>query len=205
MNAPKKETDLKKLYPLTFEKSMIVSLLLVIAFFHICPAPKHKTREQKPLITGFIVEDVPITRQGVRRPPPVRPAMPIPVDDPPMAEDETIEPTTLNLDLSAYFGEGGFGANLTPILPPRPQVQVIPEYPAKEKKRGVSGTVVLSVEVNEVGTVTAVVVMENTTDSELCAKAAVKAARKCRYLPARRGKTPVTAWTTCSYSFHPQL
>ena len=204
MNALKKQTDLKKLYQITFEKSMIVSLLLVIAFFHLCPAPKQKYREQKALIPGFIVENVPVTRQGVRPRPPARPALPIPVDDPAMAEDETIEPTTLVLDFASYFGDGGFGLHSTPIYPPRPVVQVMPEYPEEEKKRGVSGTVVLSVEVNERGKVTGVVVVSNTTGSELCAKAAINAVRKCRFLPAQRGKTPVAAWTTCSFGFHPR-
>jgi len=196
-----KEIDLKKLYAVTFEKSMIFSLLLVIAFFHLCPVPKSKHREQKVLIPGFIVEDVPVTRQGDRKKPPTKPALPIPVDDPTMAEDETIDPTTLRFDIGSYYGEGG--VNRLPILPPRPLVQVMPEYPLEEKKRGVSGIVVLSVEVNMEGKVTAVVVKENTTGSEMCSNAAIAAAQRCRYLPARRGKTPVTAWTICSYGFHP--
>ena len=183
---------------------MIVTLLLVIAFFLICPAPKTKKREQRHRISGFIVEDVPVTRQGVRLRPPAKPALPIPVDDPAMAEDETIEKTLLNFDAGSSWGEGIFALSNIPILPPRPLVQVMPEFPLAEKKRGVSGTVVLRVEVNEVGVVTAVVVVENTTNSKLCEQAAITAAKKCRYQPARQGKKVVTAWTTCSYGFFPQ-
>jgi len=204
LKIPPKNTDIKQLYQRTLEQSLIVTLLSVIAFFLICPAPKPKMREQRQAISGFIVEDVPVTRQGVRLRPPAKPALPIPVDDPAMAEDETIEQTLLNFDAGSTWGEGTFAASNIPILPPRPLVQVMPEFPPEEKKRGVSGTVVLRIEVNEVGAVTAVVVAENTTNSKLCEQAAIEAAKNCRYQPARQGQKAVTAWTTCSYGFYPQ-
>ena len=52
------------------------------------------------------------------------------------------------------------------------------------------------------GKVTEVVVMNNTTGSDACAKEAVKAARASRFLPAQQAGSRVGTWTVREYGFY---
>jgi len=148
----------------------------------------------------LLLEDIPVTRQGVPRPKPVRPAIPIPSEEESLPEDETIEPT----DLDQYFnlpplpeGVGGSAA----IIPPRPIAEVFPEFPERELKKGVRGVVELALKVDERGVVVDVYVIRNTTGSKTCEQAAVQAAYKTRFIPARRGSEHIVVWINKIYKF----
>jgi protein TonB len=120
--------------------------------------------------------------------------------------DVTIETTELTFDFD--LGDLASIGNLTdgigggsPIIPPRPIALVLPEYPEQEKKRRVEGVVRVSLHIDETGRVVDAVVVENTTGSELCAAAALRAAKGTRFIPARRGGKPIPYWVTMPFTF----
>ncbi len=164
-----------------------------------------ETVEQDIEFTRVELENVPITRQGKRKPPPQKPAIPVPAEDDEIPEDETIEPTEWDLfadngeDGSGAFSDEGAGAPV--ITPPRPIAWVIPEFPEKEKKRGVHGEVKVSAEINERGRVVDAVVLENSTGSEVCAAAAVRAVKASRFIPAKKNGVPTTHFLTLPIRF----
>lgn len=77
---------------------------------------------------------------------------------------------------------------------------VAPEYPAALKAQGIEGDVVLRVDVDATGAVTAVTVVKGSAYPELDA-AAVRAARAEAYAPARRGDEAVADVLTFTVRF----
>jgi TonB family protein len=127
----------------------------------------------------------------------------VPVDDPRTPLDETIDTTELDYNIWHYNheGKGGPIGGQPRIFPPRPIAEVFPAYPESASKKGLKGSVKVSLFVDVTGTVTEVIVMKNTTGSDECAKEAVKAAKGSRFLPARQGGKPVSVWTVREYKF----
>lgn len=154
----------------------------------------------------FEVEDIPSTRQGAPRRPPPRPAVPIPVESESVPVDATIEPTELSFafdlgDLgSAGDLEEGIGGG-SPVVQPRPVALVLPEYPEEEKKNRVEGVVRVSLHIDETGRVVDAVVVENTTGSERCAAAALRAGKGTRFIAARRKGKPIPFWVIMPFTF----
>ena len=184
-------------YRIAIKKSLIIALSLLIILLLLYPTYNPKNVKKKIVHINIVVEDIPITKQGIYRPPPPKPAIPIPTEEESVPEDETIEETNLNFDVSPFISSGtyeGFGS--LSYIPPRPVAEVIPEYPKGDYKKGITGTVKLHVKINSNGKVVDVVVLENTTSSNRCAEAAMKAAYQCRYIPARRGNKTISCWTT---------
>ena len=191
----------ERIYTLRLLRSLALTLVLLIVLFQ---AWKRMPQIQRPVALPkeevyFAVEEVPVTRQGVRKPPPPRPVVPIPTEEPTVPEDLTIEETDLKPEASLAKLPDGDG--LAAIVPPRPVAEVFPEYPEKERKRGVQGEVELAMLVDEHGVVQNVQVVRNTTGSKLCAQAAVKAAYQTRFLPARKKNQFVAVWIRKTYKF----
>lgn len=189
--------SIKPSYRKTIEATLIITLSLIIFFFFLFPTLKRPIKENKIVHLDIVVENIPITRQSSYRPPPPKPAIPIPTEEETVPTDETIAETELNFDTFPFAANGALPGYTSPsFIAPRPIAEVIPEYPKEEYKRGVTGTIKLHVNIDQNGKVIEVVVLENTTQSELCAEAAIKAAYQCRYIPARQGNKPVACWTT---------
>ena len=199
--------DYQKKYPrpeyrINIEMSLILSLVLLIILLIVFPTYKFNSIKNKEVRINILVEDIPITKQGIYRPPPPKPAVPIPSEDESIPEDETIEETYLNFDVKPLASSGNYeGFGNSAYRPPRPISEVIPEYPKEDYKNGVTGVVKLHVKVNSSGRVVEVVVLENTTNSRRCATAAQKAAYQCRYIPGYNGSDPIVCWTTRLITF----
>jgi len=189
-------------YNTNVEKATIVALILVIFLFLSFPTfDLTKKEDIEVVFTSLNIEDIPLTRQGTRRKPPPKPAVPIPSDDELIPEDLTIEETDLNFDLaSEQFGSGVLSGRPA-IFQPRPVFEVIPEYPQELQKKGIQGFVKLHLHVDKSGRVIKAVVLENTTNSKACAKASISAAQKCRYIPAKSSGKSVEVWITRTYTF----
>ena len=89
-------TNYKTLYQKTIKKSLLISLILIISIFHLFPKFESQQHEQEIVYINILVQDIPITSQGVFKPPPPKPAVPIPSEDETIPIDETIEETNLN-------------------------------------------------------------------------------------------------------------
>lgn len=96
-------------------------------------------------------------------------------------------------------GSGGSGAGAggsTPAYAFNPK----PAYPPAARRDGQEGKVLLLVEVVSNGRVGKVKI-EKSSGYKLLDDAAVEAVRKWRFTPARKGKTPVTAWARVPIEF----
>ncbi|MFQ5823676.1 MAG: energy transducer TonB [bacterium] len=189
-------------YRINVEKALILTLMIFILLIYMSPRVDVVIEAKQPKNIILTLENIPITRQVARRPPPPKPSVPVPSDDESIPEDETIEETTLKYD--TFFDqipEGMTGLGTVPLTPPRPMAWVFPEFPEDEKKRGIQGVVKLSIHIDEKGYVVEVIVIENSTGSEKCAQAAIEAAYGSRFFPAREGKKPVGYWITQPYRF----
>ncbi|MCI0695297.1 energy transducer TonB [candidate division KSB1 bacterium] len=194
----------KAQYRRRFELGLIfaLSFTLVAFFFMRDWRMPVNVREHEPII--LTVENIPPqTRQfGARRPPPPRPAIPIPTESEMIPEDETIEPTTLDLSIGEIASSGdaeGIGGGQ--IIPPRPLVFVVPEFSEEDRKKNIHGEVKVSLEIDVTGKVVKAVVIENTTGSGRCAQAALRAALASRFTPARNVQGPVKYWLIQPYRF----
>ncbi|MFQ5864858.1 MAG: TonB family protein [bacterium] len=196
------KADSKSQYGTNFKKSLILTLTFFIFLIYVSPRV-NVVMEGNPTSNIMITfENIPITRQIARRPPPPKPTIPVPSDDESIPEDETIVETTLRYDtFFDQFPEGFSTIGSIPVTPPRPLAWVFPEYPEDEKKKGIKGVVKLSINIDEKGRVVEVIVLKNSTGSEKCAQAAIEAAYGSRFLPAREGNKPVSYWITQPYRF----
>lgn len=188
-------------YYVNIKRAFVVTLVFFNILVLLSPGIEVDTQEGSGSSVQIHVEDIPVTRQTRRTPPPPRPTIPIPSDDETIPEDETIEETTLkltNLYDPLPLGNPEPGDKLSP---PRPIAWVFPEYPEEEKKRGVQGIVKLSIHINDRGKVIEAIVIDNTTGSEKCARAAVDAAFGSRFSPAKEGKKAINYWITQPYKF----
>jgi TonB family protein len=205
-----KRNIFREQYQINLEKATIISLCLVILLFFLFPRTKLKqsVKTEGPA-TSIFVEDIPVTRQGVPRQPPLKPVVPIPSEDEFIPDDVTIEDTELNLDQFALSqGTGGSGTGGSGIMvgqleifQPRPIFEVIPEYSEDLQKKGIEGLVKLHLHVDRFGRVIDVLILENTTGSNACANAASDAAWKGRYIPAKKNGELADIWITRTYSF----
>jgi TonB family protein len=167
---------------------------------------EQKATELPPLDFKFEIEEIPVTEQRVRRGrrPPQKPVIPVASEDPDIPPDATIDETLLDWEAGDDIaGQSGITSGSNDMIPPRPIVQVLPEYPKELQKQNVRGIVKVRLYVNEKGEIEEAVISENTTNSEACAEAALAAAKKSTYLPASAGGEKIATWVTCTYSFEP--
>lgn len=189
-------------YLLDLEKATIITICLAIFLFFLFPRFKIQRKETiETIFTSLLVEDIPITKQGAPRKPPPKPVIPIASEDDFYPDDITIEDTDLNLDDFSVAEGAGSTIGRIEIFQPRPIFEVIPEYSQELQKQGIEGIVKLHLHIDQNGLVIEVIVLENTTGSNVCANAAKNAASKGRYVPAKRNGQPADLWITRTYTF----
>ena len=199
-----RKDPLREQYALRIERAAVLALLLLIGLFlGFKRLALERPREPVRVALSVVVEEIPATRQGSRRPPPRKPAVPIPAESEMLPEDEVIEPEQdwlQGLGEAASTGQSErIGGAL--LYLPRAIRDVIPEFP--EKLRGkVRGYIKLMLRVDPSGRVAEVLVVENTTGSDELQRAAVAAAKRCLFVPPRdeRGRK-VSVWVPKIYRF----
>ncbi len=135
------------------------------------PRPKKK-RVVKPVVKNAIVPE----EQIVQKPPEEVEVEPEPEEAPP-AESAVAEPVG---PVRTVFGEADA---------PQFLHRVMPRYPSIARRRGKEGYVMLRLTIDAQGQLQHVEVIEATTRA--FADAAVKAARKSRFLPAKKNGRPL--------------
>ncbi len=86
------------------------------------------------------------------------------------------------------------------FIQPRYAINPKPHYPQEAKRRGYEGEVLLRVEVLSNGQVGEVEV-KRSSGYEILDRSAIMAVREWRFIPARRGETPVSVWVTIPVIF----
>ncbi len=190
-------------YRQNVKKTLVVTLVLFNLIALLSPRldvlTEGETEAPKIVID---VENIPVTRQQRKTPPPPKPKVPIPSDNEAVPEDATIEETTLKYTNVYDLTDGLPEMSGLRVIPPKLINLTAPEMPEEEFKKGIKGTVRLSVHIDKKGKVVEVVVIDNTTQSEKCAQAAVEAAYGSRFFPARENNQTVSAWSSITYGFN---
>lgn len=193
--------NLKNNFWKNVEKGLVVVLCFCIFIFQI--SKRFNIKSSPPTIADEVIymhiDEIPITKQGTKRPRPKRPVVPIPVEEPTVPEDLTIESTELDFNASPPNMPEGDG--FYSIIPPRPIADVFPEYPEDEKKKGIVGEIELSLLVDISGRVQNVQVVKNLTGSQKCEQSAIRAAYQTRFIPARKDDKHVAVWIHKKYKF----
>ncbi len=200
--------DERSSYRLRFEKGLIISLILVILVFEFSKKIPEKDISEYSFGFGnmIYVDPMPQTsRKKAISQAPRLPQVPIPSEDEYIPEDETIDETLFDMSSSIEYdegkgGSGGFGSGSIGDAP-RPIREVIPEYPRREKKRGIEGVIELWIRINKEGRVDSVRVLKNTSKNKNLERAAVNAALKSIYVPAERHGKKINLWIRRKYKF----
>lgn len=191
------EVDLRLKYNKTFEIGLIISLALMIVAFKFFPdlqGPKVILKATQELVD---VEDIDVTKQENRPPPPPKPLIPIEAPSDEALDDVTIQSTEVDItkevappppkqeeDEETYFIAvedlpepiGGIGA-----------IQSLVVYPEIARRAGVEGTVYVEAFVDESGAVTRTEIKKGIGAG--CDEAAASAVMKAKFKPGKqRGK-----------------
>jgi len=192
------EVDLRAKYQKTFEIALIISLALIIVAFKFFPNVNPPAKIMKVEQETFSAEDIDVTKQENRPPPPARP--PIPIEAPSdealddveiassemLASEDVAPPPPKEEDDEVYFVAvedlpepvGGIAA-----------IQAAVVYPEIAKRAGVEGTVYIEAFVDEGGTVTRTKVVKGIGAG--CDEAAQAAVAKTKFKPGKQRGKPV--------------
>lgn len=198
----------------------LIALLVALAHLGVIQwlnRPEEITSEAKPLVMGVTMIRIPAAKPIVAPPlPPMRPveSKPLPKKTPPKmvekkpapivqkAEDfapleatkEPPPPAAASQPASSenqppassneQFTEANFRANYAQ----NPK----PEYPAIARSRGWTGKVLLKVRVSTEGLAESVT-LEKSSGHDILDENAIEAVKQWRFIPAKRGTTPVTS------------
>jgi protein TonB len=194
------EVDLRLKYQKTFEIGLIIALALVIVAFKFFPkveGPKMIIQATQEVVD---VEDIDVTKQENRPPPPPRPLIPIEAPSDEALDDVTIQSTEVDItkevapppprqddsDEETYFIAveelpepiGGIAA-----------IQALVVYPEIARRAGVEGTVYIEAFVDENGNVTRTEVKKGIGAG--CDEAAAAAVMKAKFKPGKQRGKPV--------------
>lgn len=193
-----------KSYPyLTYKKRLELSLILVLIlmislFYGFQRFDAEPWQLPIPVTPEIIVIDIPRTIQmNIRRPsPPLRPVLPVAVDDPEILDEVNLFPEDM-ADLVS--GERVFSIVDIEGLPyiPRQILEVLPE----QNDIPCQGVVSLALHIGKDGNVKNHRVLDNTTNSEVCLKNILKAAYKTRWQPVILESQIYEYWIEKVYRF----
>ena len=209
-------------YRVRFLSCLVASLLLVVATVRLWPplsekaiGPAYPVRAQEVID----IEEIQQTSQRNQKPPPPAPAIPIAVPDETVLEDVELD---LSDNLSVERPEVGRAPDPGPVeeRPAGPTVGpktvrfVEPEYTREARRKRVRAELVVKVLVDEKGQVRETEILERflldkegegKTPVEMLGygleEAAIAAAERWVFRPARRDGRPVPAYTTLTFTF----
>jgi len=177
---------------------MIIALFVITTVFLVSKEFVMVAKTVKVAEVIIKVEDIPITHQIKRPPPPARPSIPIESDDPDLADDETIDDTDWDVGDEppppppAEEGIVDFFA-----VEEKPEIvggaQAIYDYiqknklfPSMAQTSGVGGVCIIRFVVDETGTTTDVTIYQERPEGLGFGEAGVKAMRAMKFKPGRQ-------------------
>jgi protein TonB len=198
-------------YRKRIEFALVVSLLLLLVMFQAFKRFEGRVElpEEKQVIIK--VDDIPITEQIDRPPPPARPSVPIPTEDEDVPEDLTIEETEIDFNEEPPPPPPPpKEEEETPIFvpydsPPKPiggyaAIQKNLVYPEIARRAGVEGTVIIQALIDTKGNVVKTRVLKSLGNNG-CDEAAIAAIRKTKWKPAMQRDKPVKVWVSIPVIF----
>ena len=184
------EADLRAKYHQALEVATVVALLLLIFSFY--AFKKFEVGAKLPENVDIKIEviEIPPTEQIQKPPPPSRPSIPLESEDEDLLDDVTIEETDINFD-----------EVITDSPPPPPPEddeifefyavsekpvlikQAAPVYPELARRAQIEGVVVVTVTIDEKGSVIDAKIFKSIP---MLDESALAAARKCKFKPAKQ-------------------
>jgi periplasmic protein TonB len=194
----------KQSYKKILEISMLFALMLMIVMFQAFKRFDQKSSiiQEKEIVIN--VDEIPLTEQIKRPPPPARPSVPIPTEDEDVPEDLTIDETEIDFNEEPPPAPPPpKEAEETPFFVPydsRPEiiggmaeVKKYLKYPEIARRAGVAGTVFVQVLVDIQGNVIDTKVIKSLGNNG-CDEAAIIALKKVKWKPALQRDKPVQVW-----------
>ena len=206
------EANLKLKYRKVIELGVIGALFLMLVIFHAIPEMNLAPQEIKAKDIEIVVEDIPLTEQIKKAPPPPRPSIPIPTENEDVPDDLTIEST--DLDLSELPPpppppednmEGGYvfipyDEGPQPIGG-YPAIQKSLKYPEIARKAGIEALVIVGVLIDEKGNSVKTQIMNNVGHKVGFEEAAQAAVMQVKWHPAKQRDKPVKVWVSIPVRF----
>jgi protein TonB len=196
--------DHKALYGVYLRAGMFSSLIIFIMLFSFIPyAPPEPYKLKKEIIT--MVEEISAQIDKYEEPPPVeRPKVAVEAESE-VAEEavETIAVTEFKEDL-IRMTPGGPDIEIVPYykveVKPQPVSIPVPQYPELARQAGIEGKAVIKALVDIDGSIIAVQVLKS-SGNQMLDEAALVAARKAKFTPAKQRDKFVRVWVSIPMSF----
>lgn len=198
--------EFKAQYNKTLRWSTVVAIALVLLIWMLTPDyvpnPYKLRQEEFEAVDIDEQQALDIPPPPVEAPPPPKVVEAAPDDE--VAEDVDIADTLMDLDeaISSSMpslgpvGDEGFVASSEN---PKILQWAKPEYPEMARRAALEGTVMVKVLVGPDGTVRDAIVIQGV--NPLLNKAAIEAARRCKFIPGKQRNIPVKAWMALPFTF----
>ena len=205
--------QLDQRYKYGLKRALLLGLLFQLLFFQFFPK-KFLVDSKFIQAQSFeiIVENIPQTEQLEKAPPPPRPTVPIPTEDPDVPEDLTLMATEINFDeqpppppppsaseddgyvFIAYDSPpepiGGFASILGHI-----------KYPEIARRASVECTIMIGVLIDEQGNCVKTEILKGLGGKLGFEEAAREAVKKVTWIPARQRDKPIKVWVSVPVVF----
>jgi protein TonB len=193
----------KEQYPKYLRNALVLALILTILYFLFSPEVviTPYSRQSSELVMTDIPEaiDLPPPPQDV--PKQVKQIEAVPDDE--ALDDEDIADTLMDMDEVMDFGNEYSGDDYGSFEVSQDKPKLIkfqrPDYPEMARASQLEGTVVVKIQVGTDGSVLQAQVIQAV--HPLLDKAAVEAARRCRFVPGKQRGIPVKAWMAIPFVF----
>ncbi len=198
------EVDLKLKYRKALETAIIGALLITIGVFY--SFKKFESGFQLPEQPDITIEtiEIPQTKQIQKPPPPARPSIPVEAEDDEVVDDVTIEDTDVNFEAMDELPPPPppeedevfefFAVSEKPVLIHKEK----PVYPDLARKAGIEGIVVVWVTIGKDGSVENAKIYKSLP---MLDEAALAAAKKCKFKPAKQRDKFVRVKMTIPFHF----
>jgi protein TonB len=194
-------------YPLVLRTTGLLSILGVVVLFLFYPRAVPTLTVGDVIIPNPPIPVIPPTKIETETPPPLRPAVPLPSEDPELLDNMTIPETEFEgynpLGEPPPLPPDPNRAPLSWTVRPQPLTPITPRYPALAREMGIEGVVVLKVFIDEKGRVREVEVVRGVPNTGLD-EAAIEAVRNTRFRPAQQNDRPVPVWIEIPITFRLQ-
>lgn len=197
--------DLRRKYRKWMEWSLIIALLFTVSLFYAFQRFESSVELNTLADSVIELENIPITEQLRKPPPPERPKIPV------EADDEEDVPEDLFIDDTPFDPE----PEITELPPPPPEEEptvefyalsekpveikrVNPVYPELARRAGIEGRVVVKALINTKGDVEEVAILKS---HPLLDQAAIDAARQFKFKPGKQRDRYVKVWMSIPFTF----
>lgn len=201
--------DHKTMYGIYLRTGMLAAILLTIALFILVPyAEPEPYRLKKEIIT--MVEEITAEMAKYEAPPPVeRPKVAVAAVSADVGSEE-IQETIVATDFREDFIRTTPGGPEIEVVPyykvevkPQPVYSPMPDYPDLARRAGIEGTTVVKMLVEIDGSIIDVQILSS-SGNQMLDEAALVAARRSTFTPARQRDKFVRVWVSRPFKFRLQ-